>query len=772
MATGQGINITIAGDSKDAVAAFTKVVKVLDKLEKKTRETAKASEAAGKEVKKTTSETMKMFKAGVVAGAGYKALNASIALVGKTIRGTLNFLKKSTFEVAKAGDQFAKQGRVLGVTAREYQGLEFAAQRTGTTVKHIADGFKKLSRVMVDAQNGSRQIVRAFDALGVELQTVEGDLRKPLEVFKDLADRFRLMGESAERSGVSMLLLGRSGTHLLNLMSEGAAAVDRYRKRLEELGAVMSDEDTVAAESLVDDMTELNFAIKGVSYSIAHEFMPAASGIANVIRDMLVELNKTGEVTVMAEDMRRAFVEQVIPALGAFSFMSVRAFQHFDFSFKTSIIWVEKLGAKLREASLLWKAFKIHMTLRGGPNFADRLKEALGTIPEEIRKIGKQKDQLDAEVDLLFAEFNKGGDAAREVIEGLVEELAGAVGAAGALTAGMNILTDAEKKAGAALRALLVEAGILADEGGDAADEMGEKFFQTFNELRSRQVEGRKAAADMILQIQVGLDTALEGIERTRLERLRAADAMMADMRRASGALEIEDAVLLSELRKEIDRDYWASRKELREEEARAEREQILETMDAWSGALGALSNMFGAFRKLVIAGYGEESAAAKAAARKMFIMQQALALGQAIMSMAVSIGKANELGYPLSIPAMITAGATGAAQVATIAATTITGLADAGLPPDALRSAGLNSHSLIAMRNDEMVLDPVGTKYITEMLAIQKAQMGGEGEQTIVTTVELDGQVLGSAVDKRLIRQAERGTPYTGRIRQGYMGL
>jgi len=236
------------------------------------------------------------------------------------------------------------------------------------------------------------------------------------------------------------------------------------------------------------------------------------------------------------------------------------------------------------------------------------------------------------------------------------------------------------------------------------------------------------------------------------------------------GTMAYEEA---DRLREQSNADLQAGRIRMAEETEATIMAFEVQQIASWGAAFGAMSDMVGTFSELIAQSYGENTEEAKAAAKKMFVVQQALALGQAIMSMAVSIGKANELGYPLSIPAMITAGATGAAQVATIAATTITGLADAGLPPDALRSAGLNSHSLIAMRNDEMVLDPVGTRHISEMLETQKAQMTGGGEeQTIVTTVELDGQVLGSAVDKRLIRQAERGIPYTGRIRQGYMAI
>ena len=148
-----------------------------------------------------------------------------------------------------------------------------------------------------------------------------------------------------------------------------------------------------------------------------------------------------------------------------------------------------------------------------------------------------------------------------------------------------------------------------------------------------------------------------------------------------------------------------------------------------------------------------------------MFGISQGLAVAQATVAMFAAIGEANKLGYPMSIPAMIAAGATGAAQIAGIVATSITqGVADAGLPPGALRAAGLNNHTMLAVRNDEMGLEPDGTRAISEMLT----QRSGGQPMVVNTVLEIDGHVLGQTVDAHLIRSQERGLPYGERARYG----
>jgi hypothetical protein len=180
---------------------------------------------------------------------------------------------------------------------------------------------------------------------------------------------------------------------------------------------------------------------------------------------------------------------------------------------------------------------------------------------------------------------------------------------------------------------------------------------------------------------------------------------------------------------------------------------------------LGATASFAGSISEIVSATMGEESEEAKKAARVMFGVQQAAALGSATVAMAEAIAKANASAPPpFNIPSIVGAAATGAAQIAAITAATISGVADAGLPPGALRRAGLNQHTMLAVRNDEMVLDPVGTAAISRMLE----RRSDTGDQPIMVNaqVEIDGEVLGRTVDNHLVRSSERGLGYQQRIR------
>ena len=197
---------------------------------------------------------------------------------------------------------------------------------------------------------------------------------------------------------------------------------------------------------------------------------------------------------------------------------------------------------------------------------------------------------------------------------------------------------------------------------------------------------------------------------------------------------------------------------------AAMEQQAALDLAGAYGGAFGAMSDMVMAFRNLSIKMMGEESKESKKAAKVMFGISQSLAIAQATVAMFAAIGEANKLGYPLSIPAMIAAGATGAVQIAGIVATSIGAVGDAGLTPEMVNQAISAGHSTVMINRGEAVIDPVGTRAISEML-----QQRASGEPVTVNTVlEIDGQVLGQTVDQHLIRSAERGMPYAERMRYG----
>lgn len=222
------------------------------------------------------------------------------------------------------------------------------------------------------------------------------------------------------------------------------------------------------------------------------------------------------------------------------------------------------------------------------------------------------------------------------------------------------------------------------------------------------------------------------------------------------------------------DNDYETKVRDLRRESveqiAAWEQQAANDRYTAAAASFGAVETFAGIAQQAVEDSYFGQTKAGRTAAKAMFIAGKAAALAMAIVNTAQAVSAANASApTPYNIPAIVAASVTGAVSIGTIVATAIQGIADAGLPPGALRAAGLNRHTTLAIRNDEMVVDPKGTSEITQMLSLQRRQMEvGQSANSapVVVVAELDGQRMTRGLSPHMTRSLEDGHDFRRNVR------
>ena len=718
---------------------------------------------------KKTGVSMKSLAVGAAAAtAAYAALNLASRAA------TVSF-KQSGTELAKLGDRMAKQARMVGVTAEQYQVFEFAAERSGTSIASVSNGLKKLGRVMLDARNGSRQIADTFEAMGVELLTDEGVLRDVNDVFLELSDTFAAMGPSAERTGSMMLLLGRSGTNLANMMSSGARGVTDMKKVLEDLDAIMSDELLASSELFVDAQADMKFATRGLWIEIGTHLIPALTGSMQEITKFIVALDgeAIGRFFVKVVNLADTFLyltESILgtrTAVGEFSDTLVGDLRQVE----TQISSSEDRVTALTTAIAGVRTGHIKKNLEAVDLYDGSIKtraDALALLNEQLTRANRNLDTQRTAYAALREEQQKqlknnkeemkDGDLIKKLLSSILDT--------------RNAETAARKAGNAETKrtiALLKEESKVLKEYFDYITKVYDDYQNTFEKddlgRLSRLFENR------LIGEQEYQDRSLAEIKRAAQEEhdarvLKSQEMLDMSGRTAENMMRHHQDVADSRLH--MDRDVQLASDEIH----RSVLNQNMAVVASYSEAAAAVGDVFSALSSIAMQAYEGGDENAKKHAMALFQISQAFALATATVNTALAVTQASiSAPPPGNIIPMIAAGATGAAEIATIIGTSIKGIGDAGITSDMLKSAGLNNHSAIVMRNDETLLDPVGTKHITEMLAMQKSQMqGGGGERSIRTTVELDGRVLGESVDNYLIRQQERGLAYGNRVRQEYV--
>ncbi len=226
----------------------------------------------------------------------------------------------------------------------------------------------------------------------------------------------------------------------------------------------------------------------------------------------------------------------------------------------------------------------------------------------------------------------------------------------------------------------------------------------------------------------------------------------------------IEDAVRIHEENKfKIQEEYAQKYQDLQQSQHQTQ-------LELYGSLLSQASTVWGSMTEMVKSSAGEQSSAYKA----MFLMQQAIAIGQAIISTELAATKALELGPVLGIPASTLVRGMGYASVGLIAAQTIAGFSSGGYTGNMGRGdvAGV-------VHGQEYVLNAAATKRVG-VDTLNAINSGGSLERTVSSsgqpvTIQVYvtdsgvntngantqdqkqlGQMIGNAV-RTIIRQEQR---------------
>lgn len=182
--------------------------------------------------------------------------------------------KKAVQEIANLGDTFDKMSKRSGVATQTLQGLEHAAGLSGASLTDVETSLKMLQKTQIEAGDGLETYTREFARLGLETKKEDGTLKDTTELFFEMGDAMKALPTDAERTAVSMKLLGRSGTRLIPLMNTGSDAMREMAAEVSELGAMMDKDMVKASADLIDNQRRLNLVFRSVKISIAKGLMP------------------------------------------------------------------------------------------------------------------------------------------------------------------------------------------------------------------------------------------------------------------------------------------------------------------------------------------------------------------------------------------------------------------------------------------------------------------------------------------------------------------
>lgn len=250
----------------ELIADSNNLLKALEQSQKSLNSFIRASETAGQSlgggVNRALDNFMGLAKggavaAGILAGGVLAAAGAATALV------------ESAGRQAEVLEQTSQK---TGIAVTTLQSWTVAMAQSGLGMDSLTRGVKTLSDQIVQSRNPNSQAAEKFAELGLTATSVDG-------VLEQLADRFDMMPDGADKTRIAVELFGKAGQDLIPILNRGSAGFRESMEQSKALGAVLSTE-TVKALSTADDAFDtLGVATKAASNQLAGLMAPAVTAV-------------------------------------------------------------------------------------------------------------------------------------------------------------------------------------------------------------------------------------------------------------------------------------------------------------------------------------------------------------------------------------------------------------------------------------------------------------------------------------------------------------
>lgn len=292
--TALGQTMGATSTQAEKLASFlAKTPPALEKVRKGHDDAAKAATEHTRKMDQTSKGLDEMERKGERAGRAIRgAANALFAyFAASSIIGVVSGALDNAQNIKRTSEE-------LGVSTVAWQKYTYAANEAGVSNEDLRQGMVNLQRAMGSAAAGSKLQSSLFQRLGIDLKDAGGNAKSVDQVFVELADRLRLVGNANERAAAQQILFGQSAAKMNPLLKMGAAGITELGAAAEQTGAVLSDEQIQSADETARKLEMVKNVLQAQIAGVVTENASSILTLANALATLTGWLIKAGAAYV------------------------------------------------------------------------------------------------------------------------------------------------------------------------------------------------------------------------------------------------------------------------------------------------------------------------------------------------------------------------------------------------------------------------------------------------------------------------------------------
>lgn len=601
-------------------------------------------------------------------------------VAGAAAVGGLTALTIASF---KSADALAKKAEKIGITTTRLAALNHLAVKAGGSVKGMQEALTKATKRLgeFNATGGG--------AAGIWLKRLNLDTQElaslhPDELFLRYGEAIRGLNSRGQQLAAISALMGDESRELIGLVDQGAAAFDAAVDEVTRYGIALDGIDSAKIEAANDAIFDVQQRFKGIGNVIASKVSPFVTDLANRFLDAGVEADVLGTK-----------IDRILDGIAVGVGMVLDSFRGLDLIFGKVESSASSFGASYLET------------------MAD-INDALSNAGNWMRKIfGGEQLAIDPTIRQTAIEMRGTADAAASIAANLA---------------------DAERPSialGRAIAQVRIDAVAAAQAVATARDKLLEIDVPTFDES-PKDVAARERAEVAAQRLKDQLASKLAILEQ----------ALRTEEEREMFSFERREEIIFNALEQGIVTKQRAL--EIEADLQQQHEDKLNKIVQKGLSEREKFEQLSGKNKAKTILGFLEQQTAGVANSNQvMFRLNQAAAIGNAIVNISEGITKAWSFGPILGPPLAAIVAAAGAAQIAAIASASPGG----GTTPSAAGSTPtFNNQPLIPLGQPIADQNGVTQPAIQITIIVEGSMIGDEGIKQIL------GDTIGELVDADVI--------------------
>lgn len=194
--------------------------------------------------------------------------------------------------VIDAGHELIVTSEQLGISAEALKTWQAIGKLAGVETEELNQGLKILQKNAYAASQGGEEQAKAFKKLGVHVKGANGELKGADELMAEIATGMAGTTNETERVALAQQLLGRAGSKLLPILTQGAAGVQAMKDRLEDLGISFSADGARKAEEAHKAITLFNLVLSSLRTKLVLGIIPYVTQFFTLIAEGAGHFNR------------------------------------------------------------------------------------------------------------------------------------------------------------------------------------------------------------------------------------------------------------------------------------------------------------------------------------------------------------------------------------------------------------------------------------------------------------------------------------------------